>query len=78
MVLAAQEDYLAAREYFERAVANDAEFTVAYIGLAQALTEIKEFEAARDALGRAEALATHADDVANAINDLEQRISESP
>jgi len=78
MVLAAQEDYLAAREYFERAVANDAEFTVAYIGLAQALTEIEEFEAARDALGRAEALATHADDVANAINDLEQRISESP
>lgn len=59
MIEGARENWDAAIERFQKAVARDAAYTMAYIYLSRTLAEVGNFEQAREALDWADLLRTH-------------------
>jgi tetratricopeptide (TPR) repeat protein len=75
MVEASRANWVAAAQRFKDAIEVDDQFTPAYIGLGQSLTEAGRFDEAATILGKAMTLATHPDQVAAAQAYLDLRRS---
>jgi tetratricopeptide (TPR) repeat protein len=70
-VLAAQQKFANALDYFSRAVAQDDQFALAYVGLGRTLTVLGDHEDAERALHRAAELGTHPRETERAMRALE-------